>query len=101
VEAGADCVFIPGAIDKTIISKLVQGINAPINIILNGVFNVFESLEKIGVRRLSTGSAPVRYVYNRAIELADNLRNGNVAELLVNKFSYVKANDYFEKISKR
>lgn len=96
IEAGADCIFIPGAIDESTVSKLVEGINAPINIILNGVFNNFARLEKIGVRRLSVGSGPVRYVYSKTIDLAINLFNGNVVELLNNDFTYAKANDYFD-----
>ncbi|MOA27072.1 hypothetical protein D3C78_1479150 [compost metagenome] len=97
IEAGADCVFIPGAIDEATVSKLVEGINAPINVILNGVFNDFERLEKLGVRRLSVGSGPVRYVYSKTIDLANNLYNGSVAELLNNDFTYGKANHYFDK----
>lgn len=98
MEAGADCVFIPGAIDETTIIKLVKSINALINIILNAVSNSFENLEKIGVRRLTVGSSPVRYVYSKVIDLANNLRKGNVVELLDNDFSYGQANSYFEKV---
>ncbi len=96
VEAGADCVFIPGAVDEETVSKLVKGINAPINIILNGKFNDFRKLEEIGVRRLSAGSSPVRYAYKKIIDMADNLYNGNIAELLCNDFSYKQANNYFK-----
>jgi 2-methylisocitrate lyase-like PEP mutase family enzyme len=98
MEAGADCVFIPGAIDEATVIKLVQGINGPINIILNGIFNNFESLEKIGVRRLSVGSSPVRYIYSKVIDLANNLRKGNSVDLLNVDFSYGQANSYFEKV---
>lgn len=97
VEAGADCVFIPGAIDETTVAKLVNGINAPVNIILNGAYNDFAGLDKLGVRRLSVGSGPVRYVYDKTISLAESLFNGNVAELLSNDFTYAKANAYFNK----
>ena len=97
VKAGADCVFIPGAIDQITVGKLTQGINAPINIILNGVFNNFTKLEELGVRRLSVGSAPVRYVYAKTITLAKDLYKGNVDKLLANELTYAKANTYFAK----
>lgn len=97
VEAGADCVFIPGAIDEATVSKFIEGINGPINIILNGAYNDFAGLEKLGVRRLSVGSGPVRYVYDKTITLANDLYSGNVAELFGNTFTYGKANDYFRK----
>lgn len=96
-KAGADCVFVPGAIDPITVAKLVDNIKAPLNIILNNVFNDFAELEKLGVRRLSLGSGPVRYIYNQAIALADNLQQGNIAELLNNGFTYAKANEYFKK----
>lgn len=67
----------------------------PLNIILNGKFNDFEGLNEIGVRRLSVGSGPVRYIYGKTIELAKNLYNGDVKEILMNDFSYAKANEYF------
>lgn len=97
VEAGADCVFIPGAIDEVTVSKLVRGINAPINIILNGAYNNFAGLEKLGVRRLSVGSNPVRFIYEKTIRLADNLMHGYVGDMLSNGFTYAQANEYFTK----
>lgn len=95
VKAGADCVFVPGAVDETTVGQLVAGIDAPINIILNKAFSDFARLEAIGVRRLSVGSAPVRYVYDKTIEMANSLFHGNTTELLANAFTYGRANDYF------
>ncbi|MGL6202259.1 MAG: isocitrate lyase/PEP mutase family protein [Lachnospiraceae bacterium] len=96
-KAGADCVFIPGALDKTTVEKLVRGINAPVNIILNGAYNDFAGLEKLGVCRLSVGSGPVRYVYDKTIEMSGNLIKGDVRDILINSFTYAKANEYFLK----
>ncbi len=96
-EAGADCVFIPGAVSKSIVKELVEKINSPINIILNPEFYNFKELESIGVRRLSLGSGPVRSVFNHLINLASNLQKGNVEEMLQNPFTYNKANVYFDK----
>lgn len=95
-NAGADCVFVPGAIEKETVRKLVKNINAPLNIILNGKLNNFKELDEIGVRRLSVGSSPVRYIYGKTIELAKNLYNGNADEILKSDFSYAKANEYFK-----
>lgn len=95
-NAGADCTFVPGAIDKETIKQLVQNIDAPLNIILNCKFNDFKELDKIGVRRLSVGSGPVRYIYGKTIELARDLHNDNLEEILKCDFSYAKANEYFK-----
>lgn len=95
-QAGADCVFIPGAIDEQTVKNLVKGINAPVNIILNGVFNDFEKLNKIGVKKLSVGSGPVRNICEHAINLAKDLKKNNVSEILNCKFAYKNANEYFK-----
>ena len=96
-EAGADCVFVPGAMDKTTVGKLTAGIKAPINIILNGVFHDYAQLEELGVRRLSLGSGPVRYIYGQTISLANHLYNGEIDEMLNSPFVYAEANAYFKK----
>ena len=96
-EAGADCVFVIGAKDDITISRLVKGINAPVNIFLRSGLSSFETLEKIGVRRLSVGCNAVRYVYSQAIEMAHDLYRGNASKLIRHDFSSAKANAYFEK----
>jgi 2-methylisocitrate lyase-like PEP mutase family enzyme len=95
-EAGADCVFVPGAIDENTIRRLVVGIKAPLNIILNGKFNDFAQLRKLGVRRLSIGSSLVRYIFDRIIQQSNALSSGKIKELLNTDFSYTKANAYFK-----
>lgn len=96
-KAGADCVFIPGAKDEATISHLVKNINAPINILLNAGLGSFDSLDKMGVRRLSAGCYPARFIYSKIIDMADKLYNGDVSELTSHNFSSDKANDYFTK----
>ncbi len=96
IEAGADCVFVPGAMDKTIVENLVKSINGPINIVLNPKFYDIKELETIGVKRLSLGSSAVRYACQKTIEIADELKNGNVDCLISCAFSYATANSFFE-----
>ena len=74
--AGADCVFVPGAVDENTIRRLVTGIKAPLNIILNGKFN--------------------DYIFDRIIQQSDALNSGKVEELLNTNFSCAKANAYFK-----
>ena len=97
VEAGADCVFIIGAKDDIAISKLVKGINAPVNIFWRPDLGSFEHLNQIGVRRLSIGCHPVRYIYSQVIELASDLHSGNMSRLMNHDFSSGKAKACFEK----
>lgn len=94
-EAGADCIFIPGLMNEDTVKALVDGINAPINIILNPMYNDIYNLEKLGVRRLSLGSGPVRTTYEYLIEMAEEIKVNDFSKILSSNFSYGKANDYF------
>jgi 2-methylisocitrate lyase-like PEP mutase family enzyme len=58
--AGADCIFIPAVADERVISSLVKNIPGPINILAVANTPPTEVLEKLGVRRVSTGSGPAR-----------------------------------------
>ncbi|MGH9431564.1 MAG: isocitrate lyase/PEP mutase family protein [Terriglobia bacterium] len=59
-EAGADCLFVPGVADRETITALVRGINGPINILAGPSTLPTGELEKMGVRRVSLGSGPMR-----------------------------------------
>ena len=95
-QAGADCVFVPGAIGEETVKKLAENIEAPLNIILNGKFNDLKKLEKAGVRRWSTGSGPARYIYGNTVEIARELRCGKPEQILSGWLSYNEANEYFK-----
>ena len=82
---------------KETVAKLVLNIHAPLNIILNGMFHDFKELNTLGVRRLSVGSGPVRYICEKTIEMAQELYNGNVDNILKSGLTYAKANEYFKK----
>jgi 2-methylisocitrate lyase-like PEP mutase family enzyme len=59
-DAGADCIFIPGVSDAETIKKFVRDLQFPINILAGpGSLSVAE-LQKLGVARVSLGSAPMR-----------------------------------------
>jgi 2-methylisocitrate lyase-like PEP mutase family enzyme len=58
--AGADCVFVPGVADRDIIAKLVQAIDAPLNILTSPTCPPIPELERLGVRRVSLGSSLMR-----------------------------------------
>ncbi|MEM9893345.1 MAG: isocitrate lyase/phosphoenolpyruvate mutase family protein [Actinomycetota bacterium] len=76
VEAGADCVFVPGPADGDTVSRLVSAVDAPISIGVGsgGSGLDLDALRRLGVRRVSTGGALPRALYG-------HLR-GAVAEIL-------------------
>jgi len=59
-QAGADCVFAPGVADSDTIAKLVQSVNAPLNILASQSCPAIPELERLGVRRVSLGSSLMR-----------------------------------------
>ena len=59
-QAGADCMFAPGVSDRDIITKLVKAVAAPLNILASANCPPLAELEKMGVARVSAGSAVMR-----------------------------------------
>ncbi|MDW7669233.1 MAG: isocitrate lyase/phosphoenolpyruvate mutase family protein [Bacillota bacterium] len=93
---GADCVFLPGAIDENTVKKLVEGIKSPINIIANPLFFDIDRLTEIGVKRLSIGSGAARTVFGHLISIGEELKyEKSIKKILNNDFSYDKADKFF------
>ena len=62
VEAGADCVFVPGVSDEDTIRRLAAAIPAPLNIVAGLTPPVIDAptLFSLGVRRVSLGGSLAR-----------------------------------------
>jgi len=75
IKAGADCVFVPGEFNENDITLLVSQINGPINIIATPSISSTNELQKLGVSRVSTGSAPVRATYALIKNISYELKN--------------------------
>jgi 2-methylisocitrate lyase-like PEP mutase family enzyme len=63
VEAGADCVFVPGVDDEDTIRRLAAAIPGPLNVVA-GLANVIDAptLFSLGVKRVSLGGSLARAV---------------------------------------
>ncbi|UDQ99022.1 isocitrate lyase/phosphoenolpyruvate mutase family protein [Lentisphaerota bacterium WC36G] len=95
-DCGADCIFIPGALDKDTIVNLRASIELPINLFVHPQFYDVKELDKIGINRLSSGSAPVRTVFNQLKTVSDEFSKLNCNEMLNHPFNYAAANEYFQ-----
>lgn len=64
-EAGADCLFAPGASDPVTIARLVKEIDGPLNVVmgLSGTGVSLSQLKALGVRRVSIGGSLARAAY--------------------------------------
>ncbi|HUY12981.1 MAG TPA: isocitrate lyase/phosphoenolpyruvate mutase family protein [Terriglobia bacterium] len=95
-EAGADCIFVPGVADLATIAGLVQGIHGPINILAGPATPPVGELEKIGVRRVSLGSGPMRAAMGAFRRIAQELMDSGTYECLQQTLiSYADMNQMF------
>jgi 2-methylisocitrate lyase-like PEP mutase family enzyme len=98
-SSGADCVFIPGLLPEDAARTLASGIDAPLNLIANPVFNDKKKMGAMGVRRLSIGSGAVRACYARLLDIAAGLKDGDWGEMFAHPLAYAAANDLFRENS--
>ena len=58
VEAGADCIFVPGVVDEDTIRRLAEAIPRPLNVVA-GLASTTDAptLFSLGVKRVSLGGA--------------------------------------------
>ena len=70
LAAGADCVFVPGVTDEVTIRALVQRVQGPLNIMASAGCPSVSELEKLGVARVSLGSALTQAAYSVAQRIA-------------------------------
>ena len=61
--AGADGIFVPGPIDEALLGTLAREIALPLNVMGRGGAPSAERLQALGVRRLSSATAPFRAAY--------------------------------------
>jgi 2-methylisocitrate lyase-like PEP mutase family enzyme len=96
-EAGADCLFLPGVTDAAVIARLVREINGPINILAGPSTPPVGELERIGVRRVSLGSGPMRATMALTQRIARELaESGTFNSFTRDTISYKDANRLFE-----
>jgi 2-methylisocitrate lyase-like PEP mutase family enzyme len=93
-EAGADCLFVPAVTDRPTLTELVQSVKGPINILAGPGLPVAADLQRIGIARLSVGSAIMRAALARARDAADELlQKGTYNKFLGRNILYSEVNE--------
>lgn len=96
VEAGADCIFVPGVVDPSVIQVLVREIPVPLNILVGPGAPPASDLFAMGVARLSVGSAAMRAIMGLTRDIAHELRQqGTYDQLAMHPYTYAEANRLF------
>ena len=79
-EAGADGLFVPGVVDADAIATLAARCGMPLNVMLRPQLQDLATLERLGVRRISTGSALAESMYGRlGAQVEEFLRDDRTA----------------------
>jgi 2-methylisocitrate lyase-like PEP mutase family enzyme len=72
-DAGADAVYAPGLTDLDQIAALVSALGVPVNVLALPAGPAVADLERVGVRRVSTGSLLAAAAYGALITGAEEL----------------------------
>ena len=95
--AGADCLFVPGAYEGELIGRLVREIDGPLNILAGPTAPPIPELERLGVRRVSVGSGPMRATMTLLKKIAAELSGpGTYTSFTQETISYAEANRLFD-----
>jgi len=97
-KAGADSLFAPGVRDPETIGRLAKAVNGPLNILATAGVPPIAELERLGVRRVSVGSGPMRAAMGLTQRIAKELReHGTFASMTDDAMLYKDANKLFMK----
>ncbi|MGZ5965891.1 MAG: isocitrate lyase/PEP mutase family protein [Caulobacteraceae bacterium] len=96
-DAGASGVFVPGPSDPDLIGRLADEIKLPLNIMLLPGLSKAAQLQALGVRRVSSATAPFRVAYaSTANATAAFLQDGDPAAFAVDAARLGNLNKRFE-----
>ena len=89
-EAGADVLYAPGVIDPNEVRQIVSSVDRPVNVVvgLSGIVPTVDAFKKMGVARLSIGSAFARLAYGEVIRSAESILESGSFTSLKNAMPY-------------
>jgi 2-methylisocitrate lyase-like PEP mutase family enzyme len=91
-DAGADCVFVPGVTDAPTIERMVGDVKCPVNILAGPGAPTVPELEKLGVARVSLGSAPMRATLGLLRRMAEELKASGTYSMLEGGIPHAEVN---------
>lgn len=95
--AGGDCIFVPGVTDAATITAIVQGIDGPVSVLAGPATSPVAELERLGVRRVSMGSAPMRSTLAHLRRIARELQSTGTYRLQTeDTIPYAETNRLFD-----
>ena len=96
-DAGASGIFAPGPTDEALIGRLAQAIALPLNLLLWPGLPDAARLQALGVRRVSSGTAPFTAAYATVAKaIGDFLKTGATAAFAMDAPALQNLNKRFE-----
>jgi 2-methylisocitrate lyase-like PEP mutase family enzyme len=97
LDAGADCVFVPGVVEQDTIRRLAAAIPGPLNVVA-GLANTFDAptLFSLGVKRVSLGGSVARAAFTLVERAARELRETGTLGFLDGAMSYADLQRRFD-----
>lgn len=96
LEAGADCVFVPGVVEADTIGQLAAAIPGPLNIVA-GLANSIDAptLFSLGVKRVSLGGSLARASFDALERAGRELHDSGTLHFLAGALSYADLQQRF------
>jgi 2-methylisocitrate lyase-like PEP mutase family enzyme len=91
-DAGADCVFVPGVRDAETIGRFVADLKCPVNILGMPGSPPVPELVRLGVKRISLGSGPMRSSLGFLRGLAEEVKTSGTYKLMEGAPSHAEMN---------
>ena len=96
-EAGADVLYAPGLSSSEDIAALVSSVDRPVNVVMGlvGVQLSLDELSKLGVRRVSVGSALMRAAVGAFQRAAEEMKTRGTFTFAETAANYGSLKDIF------
>jgi 2-methylisocitrate lyase-like PEP mutase family enzyme len=91
-DAGADCVFLPGIVERETIGRIVRDLQCPVNILVGPGSPTIAELQDVGVARVSIGSSAMRATLGLVKRIAEELRASGTYHSLEGGIPYADVN---------
>ena len=92
LEAGADCIFVPFIAEETLIGRLAAAIPGPMNVLAGAMTPDVAALTRLGVRRISVGSAPAAHLLAAFRRVALEVRDEGTYRFAADRISHAELN---------
>jgi 2-methylisocitrate lyase-like PEP mutase family enzyme len=87
LQAGADCVFVPGVSDEAAIGRLARDIDGPLNVFATAKTPSVSRLAQLGVARVSVGPSGLAHALAHVRRAAQRLRDEGTFEFAADRIS--------------